>query len=103
MVANIRRSGPPADRRKELASKQRHSNPEDFDESDDIALANQNYDNEDDGNNQDEEEEEQEVLGMVFIISPFSNAFLPHSYTKEVTVLKRRDLYCWLKVLRTRL
>ena len=36
MVANIRRSGPPAGRRKDLSAKSRPDNPEDFDESDDI-------------------------------------------------------------------
>ncbi len=36
MVANIRRSGPPVDRRKDLSAKSRPDNPEDFDESDDI-------------------------------------------------------------------
>ena len=74
MVANIRRSGPPTDRRKEMTSKQRHSNPEDFDESDDLALVNQNYENESSEKNEEEEEdEEHEALGMISTcISPLS-------------------------------
>ena len=67
MVANIRRSGPPTDRRKEIVSKQRHSNPEDFDESDDLALVNQNYDHEaSEKKEEEEEDEEQEASGMIF-------------------------------------
>ena len=78
MVANIRRSGPPADRRKELASKQRHSNPEDFDESDDLALANQNFDNQTyEENEEEEEEEQQEAIGMMSTLIS-SQSSLPH-------------------------
>ncbi len=52
MVANIRRSGPPTDRRKDLSVKSRPENPEDFDESDDIV-------------NQPDSEDEQEAKKKV--------------------------------------
>ena len=65
MVRGIR-SGPPPDRRS--VAKSRPDNPEDFDEADDIALANQNdSDDEVKNDEQDYEEEVEEQQPCMFV------------------------------------
>ena len=56
MVRSIR-SGPQPDRRRDLVAKSRPDNPEDFDEADDIALANQE-DSDDEVQNEEQDYEE---------------------------------------------
>ena len=56
MVRSIR-SGPQPDRRRDLVAKSRPDNPEDFDEADDIALANQD-DSDDEVQNEEQDYEE---------------------------------------------